>query len=344
MLSSFSAGSASSSRPPPLPVQLDIAIHQYRLDSFQPLHKVTIVGDPAWHQLIPFKPRVPKPPAVLPFGLAMPKRKRKARKPADRTTSGRAVRSRICDLSAHAVQAELQLLDSTQGAVKSSPSTPEQQLLLSSESAAEEESSECECDGSDASSPDLSDQSSVQESVSDGESCWVAVPDIDGAIPQDEEVPWKPCEQELVEECFQQECQRVATAVPEAEAPAKTEMATEAAVTPQPQPSQITGSFCNKSLGITDVGIQVSARLAKCRHCLVQIPRGAPRCAYAFSKVKFASWLHSTCVAKHLYQEGADFCQARTFLEECIRKESQLPEVKKAVKDILADLSLMDKT
>ena len=295
------------------------------------------MGHPAWHQLIASKPRVQKPPVVLPFGLTMPKRKRKARNPADRTTSGRAVRSRICDLSTHAIQAELQLLHSTQGPVKatslSSPSTPEQEL--SSSSAAEEEPSECECDGSDASSPDLSDQSDVEESVSDGESRWVAVTDLDGTIPQDEDVPWKPCEKELVEECFQQESQRMATAVPEAEAPAKT-------VTPQPP--RIGGSFCNKSLGITDVGIQVSARLAKCRHCLVQIPRGAPRCAYAFSTVKFASWLHSTCVAKHLHQEGADICQARTFLEECVRRESQLPEVKIAVQEILTELSLMDKT
>ena len=103
MLSSFMAGAASSSRPPPLPAKLDIAIHQYYLDSFQPLHEVTIVGHPAWHQLNASKPRVQKPPVVLPFGLTMPKRKRKARNPADRTTSGRAVRSRICDLSTHAI-------------------------------------------------------------------------------------------------------------------------------------------------------------------------------------------------------------------------------------------------
>ena len=80
-----------------------------------------------------------------------------------------------------------------------------------------------------------------------------------------------------------------------------------------PGPAATSRSFCNKNLGLVATGIQVSAKQATCRQCLQKIGRGQPRFGFAFSRIKFHSWLHEGCTVAHLRQEAADLTQASVF-------------------------------
>lgn len=100
------------------------------------------------------------------------------------------------------------------------------------------------------------------------------------------------------------------------------------------QPPQKLKTFCNATVGIVDVGVQTSARLAGCRHCLAKIAKGSPRFAYAYSKVKFHSWLHKDCVVPHLVQEQADLGQARAFLSSFLTRAGIPDDVRHAAEVI----------
>lgn len=82
-------------------------------------------------------------------------------------------------------------------------------------------------------------------------------------------------------------------------------------------------TFCNFSTGLIEIGTQTSRRLARCRHCLDHIKQGDVRCGYAFSRVKFHSWLHVDCVSQHLVQEEADMQQAINFLKTKLEDGNQ---------------------
>lgn len=73
-------------------------------------------------------------------------------------------------------------------------------------------------------------------------------------------------------------------------------------------------TYCNQEIGVTDVGLQLANRLAKCRHCLEPISKQTTRIAYAFSRVKFAAWIHCKCFPSYLQLEHGDFQQAVGFL------------------------------
>lgn len=98
-------------------------------------------------------------------------------------------------------------------------------------------------------------------------------------------------------------------------------------------------TYCNKQLGLVEASIQVSARLAGCRHCLLKVERGSPRFAFAYSLTKFQSYLHKDCVLPHLIQEQSDLCQAIEFLESTIQDSKAAQPVHAAAKAVHADLS-----
>lgn len=102
-------------------------------------------------------------------------------------------------------------------------------------------------------------------------------------------------------------------------------------------------SFCNARLGLVDVGLQSSGRLARCRHCLQKIEKNSCRFQFAWSRVKFASWLHDRCVFGHLEQEGSDDVNALAFLQEKLDDGDNgvtylAPEVRDAIKKLMKDI------
>lgn len=98
-------------------------------------------------------------------------------------------------------------------------------------------------------------------------------------------------------------------------------------------------SFCNTTLGLVDVGLQVASRLATCRHCLQKIEKGGPRFAYSWKVNKFHSWLHARCVVPHLRQEAADLPQAVSFLHQKRATEIE-PLVISAIDNLIRDLNI----
>eukprot|EP00438_Fugacium_kawagutii_P030305 Skav204413 [mRNA] locus=scaffold398:208241:208708:+ [translate_table: standard] len=79
-------------------------------------------------------------------------------------------------------------------------------------------------------------------------------------------------------------------------------------VTPRPK------QYCNSGLGVVDAGIQVSGKLAKCRHCFKPISRGCPRIGWAYSRSKFHAWVHAGCFQELLSNEHGDVQQAVDYL------------------------------
>ena len=114
-----------------------------------------------------------------------------------------------------------------------------------------------------------------------------------------------------------------------------------------PAPNSSVGSaqrsFCNRELGLVELGVQTAAKLAQCRHCLQKIPRHSVRFGYAWSYTKWHSWLHHHCLIPHILQERGDKTQAATFLKAKIHGEKQLSEdVVNAAKQALQDLAEQD--
>lgn len=75
-------------------------------------------------------------------------------------------------------------------------------------------------------------------------------------------------------------------------------------------------TYCNPIVGLVDVGLQVAARLAKCRHCSNPIPQQGARFAYSFHRQKFAGWVHADCIFPYLKQQGACLQQALAFIQK----------------------------
>ena len=106
---------------------------------------------------------------------------------------------------------------------------------------------------------------------------------------------------------------------------------------PQGSGKASSSTFCNKEVGLVAVGIQTAAKLATCRHCMQKIPRHHPRFGYAWSRIKFHSWLHDKCLVVHLKQEGADKLKALEFLERQLTED--LPQAAKdATSNAMAEL------
>ena len=60
----------------------------------------------------------------------------------------------------------------------------------------------------------------------------------------------------------------------------------------------------------------MSPKLAKCRHCLQSISKGSARVGWAYSLVKFQSWVHTGCFVELLESERGNKQAALDFLVE----------------------------
>ena len=107
------------------------------------------------------------------------------------------------------------------------------------------------------------------------------------------------------------------------------------------QVSQSTGSssFCNKTVGLCEIGVQTAAKLAKCRFCSEPIQRQSQRVGYAYSKVKFHAWLHLQCFPMYLKQQDGCKEQAKSFVKEWLDKNPSCSSQRQhELKDLVAKL------
>ena len=295
---------------------LQFTVHEYCLNPFSSLHSVQVTGSSQGNNLfVPKAKPVPKP--KLPFGLKMPTRPRQ-RKPAGpsqlkrrkvdaSTSAAHDVKNFVEHFGTDHLDDSLLLADSG-----SDPSFGSESSCESASSSESETlrgpNSESECDDVDAHEQvHLTAQEAAEQAQ---------IQEVLGS------------HQARVEERGEFFCVRD---VPSADAHL-----------PEQEPP--TGkSFCNARLGLVDVGLQTSGRLARCRHCLEKIEKNSCRFQFAWSRVKFASWLHDRCVLGHLEQEGSDHVKALVFLQEKLNDGENgvtylAPEVQDAIKKLMKDI------
>eukprot|EP00438_Fugacium_kawagutii_P032131 Skav200610 [mRNA] locus=scaffold879:214530:216931:- [translate_table: standard] len=82
---------------------------------------------------------------------------------------------------------------------------------------------------------------------------------------------------------------------------------------------------CQTTLGLVDVGKQLAAKLAKCRHCGEKILRGSTRLAYSYSTVKFFGWIHVPCFMPYLKSVNGSRIQAVSFLNDWMERHQDQP-------------------
>ena len=291
---------------------ISFVIHSYSVSPFQPLDTVSLTKTSDCYYFKFIKARVPTVQTRLPFGLKNSPRKRKPRQQAaGQTAAGqsRVKRTRVeARAAAPADEGEDLEKDQDQAHLPSSDS----HNSSSSDSSTSESMSESE---SAADNSQSGDESQVEEMVLDPKS-------------KEEER-----QQQLVMRSHQKLMElRHGLFCPRGEPPASE---AEAAAPPSRPPNPSSGSrgptFCNSELGLVDAGVQVSGKLAQCRHCNSKIPKGSTRFAYSWKRQKFASWLHVSCTVPHLQQEKASIPQALAFLARMKEKEDLLPQVTEAL-------------
>ena len=279
------------------PEKISFVIHEYHLNPLMPLLAVTITSTSDQHEFLVKHPTRSQQPnvGVRSCFLAMPRKRKRKRRSTPKPKGAH-----------HQPQA------------KAKVDWISQQLQPAS-------ASHCpasEVSASDSSSSEIGDAPDAPETES--EQCEVQEPTVAVGtleLPEEaEEVVRPPVavqEEKAVSELSTERDKRVAVAQ-----------------TKEQGPPRRASVQCNSTLGLVDCGLQVAARLAKCRHCLASIERQSVRFAYAFSLSKFHAWLHSRCVFQHLLQEGADLEQAKAFVTEASSRTALAVEVRNAAKDL----------
>ena len=290
----------------PLPEKLGVWVCEYDMNPFQPLLSATNVrkGNFLEFSKGSQKPRKPVKPK-LPFGFQRRKRKRKPNRPAGSSkkvagTSGSNRRS--LNVTLNEIFAENQGKGDGQGGGRQRDHDDPNNYRLD--------------DDSDVGSGPLQSSSSSS--------------DTDIACNEDIHVAGEKVAEQLMRP---QDAKEEERRTKQLHADREVRIQKAASKTPADvQPPQKSKTFCNANLGIVDVGVQISGRLAGCRHCLAKIAKGSTRFAYAYSRVKFHSWLHKDCVVPHLVQENADLGQAREFLSSFLTRAGIPESVREASK------------
>lgn len=260
---------------------IGFAVHEYSVNSLAPLTFVKLTSCSQVNYLVATKAKPQKVQTKLPFGLKLPRRKRKPKK--DAKIGGEVKRQRGAQGP----------LNSVRDHIKASTTGQDLETLFGVAD------SDSESDSYSSSSSSSSGESDSEGTGDDGPKEVV----LEGSAAQER---------------------------PELDAlffnhgPAASSSSNVASSSSHvPGPASTSRSFCNKNLGLVATGIQVSAKQATCRQCLQKIGRGQPRFGFAFSRIKFHSWLHEGCTVAHLRQEAADLTQASVFLHQQLE---QLPE------------------
>lgn len=316
--------------------EVSFVVHDYVLQPLLPLTSVRTTAVSASHQFLNVKQKKTRTwtQTKLPFGLKFPARKRKPRAvgrglPDKRQKSScNSFRGKPLDASTTDLSEQMEAL------AEGRPSPEIEQAIASDDEIVLEE-----CDDASLGASNKGSSSSDTGSDSDG---------LDPGSGSDSEAEKLLLTAQATKE--ESEVRGIVAqrrtgieARGEVYCPRGSESAAEQDANPQkdmaPGPSGPSGStFCNSVLGLVDLGIQVSGRLATCRHCLRKIERQGVRFGYAWSRAKFHSWLHAQCTVGHLNQEGADKVQALAFLGAKLQQEDVLPSVWEASKKIISEL------
>lgn len=290
-------------------LRVSFVIHEYRVNPFRSLCEVKTTKVSS-SQLLSSKQRCSNrgQKTKLPFGLTMPKRKRKQPATGSGTLAGNTVQKKSRATSSSATEVDAKN--------------------------AEQNHQDAFKDFSDVQIEHMSHSSSESDSGVAGGSDTSSGSESDGEV----EVPIMTPEERKEEE----QTQRILRKHEEESAKNASSSADNASSSTASQPSHRPGPIsvtCRDTLGLVDVAVQLHRKLAMCRHCASNIEIGCVRFAYSWNKSKFPSWLHATCTLAHLLQEEADVRQAVCFLQTKLDENVQSEDVKHAIESLLGDLS-----
>ena len=285
--------------------KLDMWPITYQLNPFAPLLQAKIISRGDNHKLLTKMPRQAQSQCILtmPFGLARPKRKRANAKSGRKKKAARA-NTASSFWGAEEVLHELQA--DAQTTLQSSDEEEAAEVAQNSDCSQSVEESECADNISSAASEPEAAEIDFEDNEKAGSPSGIPV-SLNLRKPA-EEMLTPPSRKEDEKQVSKLQCDRAARIQ---------------SMSSNPKP--VSGmTFCNKTLGLVEAGIQKAARLATCRHCLSKIERGSVRFGYSYHLKKFHSWLHSDCACPHLIQEDANLDQAKDFLANLLKDDAYL--------------------
>ena len=293
------------------PEELSLVVYEFKMNPFLPLTSVQTTNASEPRKLITTKAKPASKKAALPFGLKPQVRKRKART----SNTGQAKKQKP-----HAGSAASST-PSNVAELLGGPVTGSELNALGSESGSEHQS--------------VGQVSSSSSSSSSEDS------DSDGSAEENQLAPHVEEEKEELRKVSMQHREHV-EATGQIFCPRGEPDARDGARVPPEPPKTTTSTFCNAHLGLMDVGFQVAARLATCRHCMTKIERKTVRFGYAWSRSKFHSWLHPGCVLNHLKQEQGDLGQALSFLQGKLQEQDLPPLIRDSISELVQGIRAED--
>ena len=314
--------------------EISFIVHEYDLNPFQPLLCVRCTSASAEHCFMSKKREAlrrksaTKSSGKLGFGLKTTPKKRKRKPPAAQNGQQGQQAKKKCSQSQRVnVSSISQKLEKfakdevvSSGSEQADPSSPS--------------SSSSSSTGGDSSASNSDSDQSVQSKVEEIEEPFLT-PDAQREEDQIDSI--LASHLELAEKQGRPEGGVVSSdsAAPERPSSSSNVQSRVAEPVPRKEPS-----FCEKVLGLIEVGSQVAAKLAKCRHCTQKIERHSARFAYAFNRSKWAGWIHPDCLPQYLADQKADLAQARSFLQEQLQRE-HAPHIMDAVRKVQKELANM---
>lgn len=319
---------------------IGFAVHEYKVNPFEPLHTVILTGAASKCEFSIGNIAVPKQQTRLPFGLK-PKRSPRKRKNGQQECPANSCDRDCHDLEGpskksknklHAAACEQHVT----GDVPTDLNSIERELQQQYQQ--QHEDSKCDSDGATTSNSSSSGSSTSSSTSSGEEDDCGAI----GALFDDADAVERPflspeaMEEERQLQLVLQSHANLAQSrgeilgrkgggdLSETEAQAGKEhrqsskAATFQVANPPstggtPTPTQRT--FCNPEVGLVEGGIQTSKKLATCRECFSKIGLNQVRFGYAYSRSKFHSWVHSGCLLKYLKKQAANLHQAIQWFE-----------------------------
>lgn len=241
------------------PEELSLVVYEFKMNPFLPLTTVQTTSASEPRKLITTKAKPALRQARLPFGLKPQVRKRKART----SNTGEAKKQKP-----HAAASAASSTPSNVAVLLDGQVTGSQSNAVGTESGGEHQSVGQVSSGSSGSSSSSND-------------------DSDGSTAEENQLAPHVAEEKAELRRVSKQHQEHIEATGQIFCPRGEPDAKDGARLPPEPPKTTTSTFCNAQLGLMDVGLQVAARLATCRHCVTKIERKTIRFGYAWSRSKF---------------------------------------------------------
>lgn len=316
---------------------ISFVVHEYHVSPFGDLLSVTLTGEQRCSKFVAVKTAAMKQTSILPFGLQMSPRKRKPPASKCDPSGPSKKKTRKTETASSSTNAA----SATTCHVPSDLDDIEQELQ---QYEVAEPAANCPDIGegdSSASSSSSSSSSSGSGSESDGE-----LADLEDSVEKPFLTPEEQVERREVQLVLRSHAdlmerrgetfgrRGLVTDVEESEAEER--KVSDSSRPTKTATTKSASTFCNKHLGVVEVGCQTSRRLATCQGCNSKIAVGQVRIAFAFSRSKFASWIHSSCFPSYLMGKRGDVQQAVDFFEE--NQDSYAANVRAEISKILPQL------